>query len=209
MVPRNEHDRCDIIPMVSTYIPNITPMITSIMSGCQGHSGPEHIRTTCPGGGAPSHEQHLRLPAPRPGQLLHDRMPVPLDDVPARELVGATERDAKPTPGNLTGMATIEGAEAHPIVVPVPVRVGRMDAGVAAVQVGVVEPWLAGPAPAQEPVAGVPAHVVPTSRVLEGHVALAMTGPGPLRVVDIDVRVPEEVNAYIIANNTHIKQEHS
>ena len=129
----------------------------------------------------------------------HELLPVPGHDVPARELVGATERLAKLPPGDLAGVPPVQAAERDPVVVPVPLWVGGMGRGMT----GRVVRVQAGPGPLQHPVAGVPAHVVPASSVREGDVTLPMTGPGQLRVGHVDVLVPEEVNAYIIKQYTH------
>ena len=61
------------------------------------------------------------------GRHGHELLPVPGHDVPARELVGATERLAKLPPGDLAGVPPVQAAEAHPVEVELPRRVGRVD----------------------------------------------------------------------------------
>ena len=168
------------------------------MTGWQGHNGPERIRTTCPGGGARSQEKPLlgrRAHA-------HELSPVPGHHVPARELVRIAQGGAELPPWDRAGVATTHVAERDMVVIPVPLWVGRMQAGVLAVQHERICRHQR-PAPAEDPVPGVPAHVVALRTLLEDQVALPMTAPGLPRVGHVDVRVPEEVNAYIIKQYTH------
>ena len=168
------------------------------MAGWQGHNGPERIRTTCPGGGARSQEK----PLPGHRAHAHEVSPVPGHHFPARELVRIAQGGAELPPWDLAGVATTHVAERDPVVVPGPFRVGGMGARVLAVQHDLIRRHQV-PAPAQEPVAGVPTHVVALGTLLEDQVALPMTAPGLPRVGHVDVLVPEEVNAYIIKQYTH------
>ena len=104
-------------------------------------------------------------------------------DGPARELVRMAERLAKGAAGDHAGRLALVVDERDLVVVVLPVLVRRM-AVVTRVRVRRIghDHW---PAPIEEQVAGVPSHVVPPDRILEGEVHLAMTGPRVLEYVTL------------------------